>query len=121
MVDLLNTLKTTIAGALVLVLILGWCLSSSAIAADQNVSRIRSITPMEEMSFNSLNVRAEDYFDVVGTLNLIDGGQIVVGDTKLQLAGRAKMSGVKKYDEVGVLLNKAGKVVKCVKITDEAH
>jgi hypothetical protein len=58
---------------------------------------------------------------VVGTLNAIDGNQITIADRQMTLAPTASASGIVKWTEVGVKLNKAGEVVVIEIVSDEPH
>ena len=101
---------------MVLILILGLSAGPGCLAADK-VNKIRSVTPPLLQQLPS-DVRAEDYFDIVGTLNLIENGRVVIGNSELRIAGGAKTSGLSLYDEVGAQLNRKGEVTEIVVISD---
>ena len=103
----------------VLLLVIGLWPGSGCLAAD-GLLKIRSI-PSAESAASPLNVRAEDYFDIVGTLNLIESSRAVIGNTELRLASGADTSGVSKYDQVGGKLNKKGEVTAIELISDLPH
>jgi len=104
------------ARCMVVIMILGMVPGTGCWAADQ-ISKIRSITAAESAG-RPASVRADDYFDIVGTLNLIESGRVVIGNSELQLAGGARTSGVSLYNEVGAHLNQKGEVTKIVVISD---
>ena len=106
----------TIAVQAILLLTIGVVLASECLAADK-ISKIRPITSTESAG-RALNIRAEDYFDVVGTLNLIESNRVVIGNTELGLAGGTRTSGVSLYDQVGARLNKKGEVTSIEVISD---
>ena len=115
----MNKYRPTFAMAarcLVLILVFGMVPGAGCLAADK-ISKIRSITSAESAG-RPANVQTEDYFDIVGTLNLIDSGRVVIGNTDLELAGGARTSGIRLYDEVGAQLNRKGEVTKIVVISD---
>jgi len=107
---------TVAARCMVLIVVIGLYPGSGCLAAER-VSKIRSITSSESAG-SPVNVRAEDYFDIVGTLNLIESGRVIIGNTELQLAGGANTSGVKQYNQVGAHLNKKGEVTAIELISD---
>jgi hypothetical protein len=108
-----------VPGCMILILAIGLWPGFGCLAAEKK-SKIRSITPAESAA-SPVNVRAEDYFDIVGTLNLIESGRVVIGNTELRLAGRASTSGVSQYDQVGAQLNKKGEVTAIELISDLPH
>jgi hypothetical protein len=111
--------STMVAGFMVPVLIVGFCPVSMCLSAD-TISEIQSITPAESAA-RVVDIRAKDYFDIIGTLNLIDGRRIVIGNTTLQLSGGANTSGVSLYDKVGARLNEKGEVSEIKIISDFPH
>lgn len=104
------------ACCMALIMIIGVVPGSECLAADK-ISKIRPITSTESAG-RPANIRAEDYFDVVGNLNLIESSRVVIGNTELQLAGGARTSGVSLYDQVGARLNKKGEVTSIEVISD---
>jgi hypothetical protein len=104
---------------MILILAIGLWPGSGCLAADK-ISKIRSITPAESAA-SPIKFRAEDYFDIVGTLNRIEGSRVVIGNTELNLTGRANTSGVSQYDQVGAKLNKKGEVTAIELISDLPH
>lgn len=108
-----------VPGCMILILVIGLWTGSSCLAAER-MSKIRSITSAESAA-SPLNVKAEDYFDIIGTLNLIEGSRVVIGNTDLQLAGGASTSGISQYDQVGAQLNKKGEVTAIELISDLPH
>lgn len=101
---------------------IGFWLPPEAGAADTGMS-IRTITPVGEGANYSrrVNVRVEDYFDVVGILNLIESDRVIIGDRELTLAGGAKTYRVELYNIVGAKLNSAGEAVVIDLISDEPN
>ncbi len=82
---------------------------------------IRQIRPYVESSAPDDNIRAQHVFDVVGSLNAIDGNQITIGDRRLTLASNVSASGIAIWTEVGAKLNQAGQVVALEIVSDEPH
>jgi len=114
----------TVAGCLIGILIAGALLAPMGLAADYrsgttNVT-IRQIAPFE-VSVPDTTIRPHDVFDVVGTLNAIDGNQITIADRQLTLAPTVSASGIAKWAEVGVKLNPAGEVAVIEIVSDEPH
>ena len=107
------------ARCLVLILAIGFYPASGCIAED-GVSKIKSINSSKQR-YHPVNIRAEDYFDIVGTLHLLEGSRVVIGNSELQLAIGARVSGVKLYDQVGALLKKNGKVKAIILVSDAPH
>ncbi len=119
----------TVAGYLIVALIAGGWLATAGLAADKGMRMkntgtanvgISQITPLE-LSVPDTTIRPQDVFDVVGTLNAIDGNQITIADRQLTLASTASTSGIAKWTEVGVKLNPAGEVAVIEIISDEPH
>ena len=104
---------------MVLILVIGLWPGSGCLAAD-GFLKIRSITAAES-AVRPVNVRPEDNFDIVGTLNRIESNRVVIGNSKLRLASGADSSGVSKYDQVGAKLNKKGEVTAIELISDIPH
>jgi hypothetical protein len=65
--------------------------------------------------------RPEDFFQIVGTVNLIEGRRIIVGDREFAIASGTSTSGVKRWSRVGLRLNKKGEVVVCERLRSEPH
>ena len=107
------------ARCMVLLLVIGLYPGAGCLAADQ-VSKIRSI-PYSQLRERPANVRAVDHFNIVGTLNLIDSGRVIIGDTEINLARGVDTSGVSQYDEVGAHLNQQGEVVAIELVSDTPH
>lgn len=82
---------------------------------------IRNIQPVGEGSYTDGNVRPEQVFDVVGSLNAVDGNQIVIGDRSLTLASGVNAGGIAKWSQVGAKLDHAGQVARLEIISDEPH
>jgi hypothetical protein len=97
--------------------------TSTGLAADPDriSSKIRTITPMGEASFHPSNLNAQDYFDVVGVLNLIDGNRVTIGDRDLTLAPGVRTSRINQYNLVGANLNKAGEIIVFELVSDEPN
>jgi len=116
-----NSIKT-ILPVLLLAAAVGFWLPPKAGAADKG-HFIRTITPAGEgANYSSrVNMRAEDYFDVVGILNLIESDRVIIGDRELTLAGGAKTYRVELYNIVGAKLNSAGEAVVIDLISDEPN
>jgi hypothetical protein len=121
MVNKSNPMKI-ILPVLILAAAAGFWLPAEAGAADTGQS-IRTITPVGEgANYSSrVNMRAEDYFDVVGILNLIESDRVVIGDRELTLTGSAKTYRVELYNEVGAKLNSDGEAVVIDLISDEPN
>jgi hypothetical protein len=105
-----------VPGCMILILVTGLWTGSACLAADK-ILKIRSI-PTAESAASPVNVRAEDNFDIVGTLNLIESSRVVIGNTELGLSGGVSTSGVSRYDQVGAQLNKKGEVTAIELISD---
>ena len=127
-----NTCKCikTVAGCLIGILIAGGWLAADGLAADEGIRMknadtatvaIRQIRHVRESSNPDASIRPQDVFDVVGTLNAIDGNQITIADRRLTLAPTVSASGIAKWAEVGVKLNTAGEVAVIEIISDEPH
>jgi hypothetical protein len=67
------------------------------------------------------SIQAGDYFDVIGTLNLLESDRVIIGDSELPLAPGAKIRGVRQYNTVGAKLNKTGEAVVVDLIFDEPN
>lgn len=104
---------------MVLILVIGLWPGSGCLAAD-GFLKIRSITAAES-AVRPVNVRPEDNFDIVGTLNRIESNRVVIGNSKLRLASGASTSGVSQYDQVGAQLNQKGEVTAIELISDIPH
>lgn len=120
----------TVAGCLIGMLIAGGWLATAGLAADNGIRMnntgtanvaIRQIRHVRETSDPDATIRSRDVFDVVGTLNAIDGNQITIADRHLTLAPNVSASGVAKWAEVGVKLNAAGEVAVIDIVSDEPH
>ena len=106
-----------------MMIVAGWL--ASTCPADEHGAKmgkvtISQITPAG-LNVSPSNIRAEDIFDVVGTLNATDGNQITIGDQQLILASNVSASGIPKWSEVGVSLNDAGEVAVLEIISSEPH
>ena len=114
---------TMITRSLVWVVITGIWLASSCLAEETGSAAwaIQDITPMTEMSTLNTDIRAEDYFDIVGTLNLIEGNRVIVDDRELKIASGVSTSLVRQWNLVGIKLNTAGDVLVFEKLSDEPH
>lgn len=95
----------------------------AGMAADSRHSRnrLRTITPMTEMSSYNPDANAADYFDLIGILNSIDGNQVTIGDRQLTLAPGVGTTGMSQFNTVGANLNRAGEVVVLVLVADEPN
>jgi hypothetical protein len=106
-------------------LIAGGLVSTAGLAADRRTGAsnvtIRQIRTYGESSVPDATIRPQNVFDLVGTLNAIDGNQITIADRRLTLAPTAKVSGITKWTEVGVKLNTAGEVARIEIVSDEPH
>ncbi len=89
--------------------------------ASETGSRIQQITPMEEVGSYQANIRAEDYFDVVGTLDLVENDRVIIGNRELTIAPGVNTSQAQKWNLVGVQLNQAGEVVVFETVSDEPN
>ena len=119
----------TVAGCLIGILIAGGWLATAGLAADKGIRMkktgtanmaIRQIKPLEYGAPDA-NIRPQNVFDVVGTLNAIDGDRITIANRQLTLAPTASASGIAKWAEVGVKLNAAGEVAVIEIVSDEPH
>ena len=120
----------TVAGCLIGILIAGGWLATAGLAADTGIRTkttgtenmaIRPIRHVRETSVPDANIRTQDVFDLVGTLNAIDGNQITIANRQLTLAPTVSASGIAKWAEVGVKLNPAGEVAVIEIVSDEPH
>ena len=82
---------------------------------------IRSIRPIGEGSYTDPNLRPEQVFDVVGSLNEVDGNRIVIGDRELVTASGVNAQGISTGSLVGAKLDNSGAVVAIETISDEPH
>ena len=82
---------------------------------------IRQITPMREMTNHQVDVRAHDYFDVVGRLNLIENDRMIIGDRELKIAPGVNTSRSRQWNLVGAKLNQDGEVVVFETISDQPN
>ena len=112
-----------IARVLAWVAIGGMVAASGCLAAEGNhtAGGIRRITPMFEMGSNQIDVQAENYFDIVGILNVLENDRIVVGNNELRPASGLRTSGVELSNTVGVKLNQSGEVVQMGLIHNDPH
>jgi hypothetical protein len=119
----------TVAGCLIGLLIAGGWMATSGLAADLGERKhnrrmadvtIRQIKPVR-LDVPDATIRPQNVFDVVGTLNAIEGNQITIADRRLTLASTVSASGIAKWAEVGVKLNTAGEVAVIEVISDEPH
>ncbi len=117
----LNPIKM-ITPILLWAVVAGFGLASGAIAADYG-SGIRKISPMGETVNYSrqADIRAEDYFDVVGILNRVENDRVIIGDRELILGPGVSTSLARQYNLVGAKLNRAGEVVVFDTISDEPN
>ena len=114
-----NALKYSLRLVVWMVITASWLISG---ACEAEAGRtIRQITPMLEMTHHQVNVRPSDYFDVVGTLNLIEGDRMIIGDRELKIASGAKISRSSQWNLVGAKLDKSGAVVVVETISDEPN
>lgn len=97
--------------------------ASTGLAAEpgKTSGKIRTITPMREVSIHRSNLNAQDYFDVVGVLNLIDGNRVTIGDRELTIAPGVRTSRINQYNLVGANLNKAGEIVVFELVSDDPN
>ncbi len=119
----------SVARCLTGILIAGGWLATAGLAADTGIRMkktgtanvaIRQIKPLE-LGASDATIRPRDVFDVVGTLNAIDGNQITIVNRQLTLAPTVSASGIAKWTEVGVKLNPAGEVAVIEIVSDEPH
>jgi hypothetical protein len=112
-----------IAQCTVMIGIAGFCLAPVCLAgqAGRTTPTIRTITPVTELDISHAHIRAEDNFDIVGRLNLIESSQVIIGNRKLTIEPGLNMSGIGKYNLVGAILNNHGVVVALQKISDEPN
>lgn len=96
--------------------------TSGAIAADSTAG-IQPITPMGETgSFRQqADIRPQDYFDVIGILNLMENDRVIIGDRALPLAPGVNTFQARQFNLVGAKLNRAGEVVAFDIISDEPN
>lgn len=117
-----NTLKTVFRWVVILAVTL--CgITSPSLAGEAGKSRpaIRPLKSVAEMGPSRMDLNAEDYFDIVGILNLVETGRIVVGNSELRIRSGVHRSGIELWNLVGVKLNKNGEVVVLEKISDEPN
>lgn len=124
-----KSIKTALNSILVILIAVGG-LANVGLAADDGYRArqrltgkafIRQIRPYVESSAPDDNIRAQHVFDLVGTLNMIDGNQITIGNRQLTLASNVSASGIAIWTEVGAKLNQAGQVVALEIVSDEPH
>jgi len=98
-------------------------MASTGLAAEPGRTnrKIRTITPMREVSIHRSNLNAHDHFDVVGVLNLYDGNRVTIGDRELTIAPGVRTSRVAQYNLVGANLNKAGEIVVFELVSDDPN
>ena len=115
----------TVAQCLIGILIAGGWLATAGLAADSGTgaakATIRHIRPFGESRVTDAAIRPQDVFDVVGTLNAIDGNRITIADRQMTLAPAVSASGIARWAQVGVKLNKAGEVVVIEIVSNEPH
>lgn len=111
-----------IAPILLWVMVAGVGPTSGALAAD-SAAGIRPITPLGETSSfrQRADIRPQDYFDVIGILNLMENDRVVIGDRELTLAPGVRTSRARQFNLVGAKLNRAGEVVVFDVISDEPN
>jgi len=80
---------------------------------------IHKIRPIGEMQSHGSNLRAWEYFDLVGILNSVNGNQVTIGDRQLTLAPGVGTSGMSQYNVVGANLNRAGEVVELELVSND--
>lgn len=102
------------------IVVTGFWLTSGVFDAEAG-NAIRRITPMREMANYQVDVRAHDYFDVVGRLNLIENDRMIIGDRELNIAPGVNTSRARQWNLVGAKLNKAGEVMAFETISDEPN
>ena len=113
------------AHILIGLMIVSLWLTSACLAADKTRNgkdhkAIRYIQPYE-LSAASTDVRAQHVFDVVGSLNAIDGNLIIIGNRQLTLTSTVSASGIALWTEVGAKLNQTGEVVALEIVSNEPH
>jgi len=114
-----NALKYSLK-LLVWIVITAFWPTAGAITAEAGQT-IRQITPMREMANHQVDVRAHDYFDVVGRLNLIERDRMIIGDRELKIAPGVNTSRSRQWNLVGAKLNQAGEVVMFETISDQPN
>jgi len=65
--------------------------------------------------------RVEDFFDVVGTVTMIDDRRIRLGDREFNIADGVDLRGIKRGDRLGVRLKKKQEVVEFERLKDVPH
>lgn len=97
--------------------------ASNSLSAEsaQNGAKIRSLTPMMEISSHKANFSAHDYFDVVGILNVLEGSRVIIGDRELSMAPGVRAAGINPWSIVGANLNRAGEVVVLEMISNDPN
>jgi hypothetical protein len=95
--------------------------SAAAKSGNAGTAAIHDITPMTEIGAHRVNIDAEDYFDIVGILNVLENDRIVVGNDELKPASGLNTAHVALSNTVGVKINRSGEVVKIETIYDDPH
>lgn len=122
MVRKANTHRLTILCLVWVALISTMTFPAGAVAeTGNNGTTIRSITPMTEPGAHRSDISPEDYFDIVGILNVLENSRIVVGNSELTPASGLRTSHVALSNIVGVKLNQSGKVITIETIYDDPH
>ena len=101
------------------------CVADEDQRSDESDVYIHEISPpAPEADFSKIDISraAEDYYDITGTLYIIEkDGMIVVGAKELRLSDGVSIFGIKHGSRVGVKLNNAGEVLVCDEIEDAPH
>lgn len=122
-------LKTIMIGLIGIMFAGGWLATAGLSAEDGTAAQnnpaasvsISKIRPVGEGTATQRHVLAQDVFDVVGSLNSIDGNRVIVGDRAYTIASGVNASGIEKWYEVGLNLNDSGEVVALEIISTEPH
>jgi hypothetical protein len=101
----------------------GLWLASPALAAEPGPGHavVGGIAPLNEPDARRQDVSAGNPFDLIGTLNAIDGNTVTIGDRRLKMGPGARTSRVAPYQLVGARLNRVGEIVVLETISDEPH
>lgn len=101
----------------------GLWLASPACAAETTPGKLGAggIAPLNEPDARRQDVSAGSPFDLIGTLNAIDGNTATIGDRRLKMGPGARTTRVAPYQLVGARLNRVGEIVVLETLSDEPH
>ena len=80
-----------------------------------NIKTIKSVPGFSSQEAN-LERAIENHYQIIGTLDFIGDGYVVVDDSEIKTAPKLKISGALKGKHIGVRLNDRNEAVKIQKI-----